>query len=376
MNTGCELSVVFPTYQRPADVTETLALLKKNLSVSYEVFILDNSPSEHSFELAKNENYIFTGSNMGTEARNIGIEKASGEFVLMLDDDSCPLPGCTEKALELLKNSPPETAGITSRVERPDGGRENPPLLPTAFHGCGVLFRTEALRKTGKLYPSDFCFYGEEYWSTLLIYSTGFRLRYCDDFRVCHRMSGKGRDVAKILYYITRNNRLTWRPFLPEEYIEAAEFDTMRRYELISRKENVHDAYLEAVAADVPEAQGRKMSIAQFEEFSLIRNFRELCESVKFAGTERLFLCGCGKFPTLWAKILYSYGVKEIVISDLNPGLAGKSYGDFEIQMPESLGNLAGKGFVPVLGHSSRADADTWAKFLEKAGICDFFRIL
>jgi GT2 family glycosyltransferase len=155
-----QLSIVFPTFNRKNDVIETLRLLKKNLSVNYEVIILDNSPKSHDYSLEENEKYFFLGENLGTASRNIGIEKASAPYILMLDDDSHPLPGSAEQALELLKNSPEETAGITGPISRLDGGLENPPLLPTAFHGCGALFKSNILKSFKNFYPKDFRFYG------------------------------------------------------------------------------------------------------------------------------------------------------------------------------------------------------------------------
>jgi len=363
-----DLTVVFPTYNRPAEVAHTLELLRKNIHLRYEVVIIDNSPERHSYSLCENEKYYFVGRNLGTAARNIGIEKASAPYIMMLDDDSHPFPGSVEAGIAGLEKCGDETGGVTGPVLRLDGGLENPPLLPTAFHGCGALFRTEALRKTGQFYPDDFCFYGEEYWSTLKFYRNGYRFKFLPCFKVCHRMSSSGRDVGRILYYLTLNNRRTWKPFIPVKYFARAMYDTCRRYELIAEKENVKDSYVRAMAEKIELHDGAdKMSEKSFEDFALISGFRKLFTDSSVKKGDRVVLCGAGKFPTIWADFLKFNGVAEILISDLNPGICGHRYGDYDVVLPEEAAAI--KGALHLFGHTSRADASTWNTFLKKKNL-------
>lgn len=360
-----ELSVVFPAYKRQDEVMDTLEKLKQNLSIPYEVIILDNSPEKHDHAFDANVNYIFNGKNLGAAARNVGITEAETPFILMLDDDSHPEKGSVESALDKLKNSPPHIAGITGPVFRPDGGRENPPLLPTTFHGCGALFRSKVLKSFEYFYPPDFCFYGEEYWSTLLLYSRGFRLEYDPGFKVCHRMSGTGRDKSRIIYFISLNNRRTWKPFVPDSCLAIAEFDTNKRYELISQKEGVPDSYLKAASENIeikPAPYG-KMSLADFEDFSLLSSFKEIIPCLD--RTIPAILCGAGKFPTLWADYLKSEGIRNVIISDFNTGLIGKEYGDYLIISPEealSRQNIEKSQYI--CGHSAMAESLKWKELL------------
>lgn len=368
------LSVVFPTFNRKNELVETLSLLKKNVSVDYEVIILDNSPEVHDYKLEQNEKYFFLGENLGTASRNIGIKKASAPYILMLDDDSHPLPGSVESALETLKNLPEEIAGITGPISRLDGGLENPPLLPTAFHGCGALFKSGVLKSFKNFYPEDFRFYGEEYWSTLLLYKSGFSLEYSDQFKVCHRMSSSGRDKAAILYRLSVNNLKTWRPFVSEKYLKKAEFDTSKRYELISQKEGVHESYLKAISEKISVAEfNEKMSDENFEKFSLAANFKKLIDKKSLDMKKPTILCGCGKFPTLWADLLKENGLEDARISDFNSGLIGKEYGNYKIIDPGSIESGACQF---ICGHSARADTQKWLEFLRSKGIVEIFRVL
>jgi len=365
MEKTVEISIVFPAYNRRNEVLETIKRLSQNLSLPHEVIILDNSPEKNDYEFPENVRYIFTGKNLGAAARNIGIKESKAPFILMLDDDSHPEKGSIESALKKLNNAPPRTAGITGPIFRLDGGRENPPLLPTAFHGCGALFRAEVLKSFEYFYPWDFCFYGEEYWSTLLLYSRGLRLEYEPDFKVCHRMSSSGRDKSRIIYFISLNNRRTWKPFVPEPYLAKAEFDTNKRYELISSKEGVSDSFQKAAAEniEIKDAPYGRMNLKDFEDFSLLSSFAKILPALD--KTKPVILCGAGKFPTLWADFLKSKGIHNVIISDFNTGPAGKQYGDYLIISPEeafSARNIAECQYI--CGHSAMAESLAWAKLL------------
>ncbi len=360
LNNQIEVSIVFPTYNRIDEVKFNIEYLRKNIKISYELIILDNSPIEAKFDLLSNECYIFLNENMGTASRNIGIEKAKGKYILLLDDDSHPLPGVLEKAIEQLRTVQNNIAGITSEVQRSDGGLENPPLLPTAFHGCGVLFKAHILKNLPiELYPLDFCFYGEEYWSTALLYSQGYELKYSKDFKVCHRMNATGRDKGKILYYLTRNNQLTWEQFIPKKYLENILFDTNTRYKLIANKENVSEYYNKAINEKVQNnKEFYQMTVEQFKRFTLLDRFENILKDLNKISP--IILCGCGKFPTLWWKFLEQKGFINIKIFDLNAGLIGQKYENLMVGHPDNISYS--KNIQFIVGHTSRVDTNLWKK--------------
>ena len=237
-----QITLIFPTYQRPEEVVHNLEYFRENISIPYEVFVLDNSPQEMTYAFAENEHYIFLDENIGTASRNIGLEKASSPLCLLLDDDSHPLPGVVEKLVEYEKTAPQNIAGFISHIHNPDGGREAS-LLPTVFHGAGVAFRTEIMSRENLRYPENFCFYGEEYRLSLDIYKAGFRLEDVAGFDVMHRRSNVGRDLNKIFYYLGRNNRIIWEGIVPGKYQDQVFFDSRRRYELTAQKESVNEAF-------------------------------------------------------------------------------------------------------------------------------------
>ncbi len=357
-----DFTIIFPTFNRPRDVVTTLSRLQRNITVEYEVIVLDNSPQPMSLKLRNNEHYHFLGRNAGTAARNIGIQHARAPYILMLDDDSHPLPNSLELTLDKLRKSPDHIAGLIGNIQSPDGSRRSS-LLPTVFHGCGVAFKTDIIQNIKGGYPENFCFYGEEYWLTLLLYKKGYRLIHGDELKIMHRLSKKERSIAKIFYYLVRNNAILWDKFVPDQYLEKVNFDTNRRYELIAKKEGVIDAY-EDGRNDALRARGKKKKLTkkQFMDFSFISRFQDVLKRCN--SFSKVVLCGCGKFPNLWANHLRSNGVKDVVISDFNSGLIGQSYGDYEVLPPKKVLKLEKQGFKLITGHTSSTDTDRWNAYL------------
>ena len=348
-----QISIIFPTFLRPDEVVWNLEYFRQSISVDYEVFVLDNSPTKISYNFLDNENYIFLNENIGTASRNIGIEKARAPYVLLLDDDSHPDPGEIERIIELLNHSSTDIAGLITEIHNPNGNREAA-LLPTVFHGAGVAFKTEVLKKHNLLYPEGYCFYGEEYRLTLEIYSKGYRLEN-SKIKITHRRSPHGRDLSKIFYYLARNNAAIWNDLVPEPYLKAVLYDSNRRYELTAEKESVSDALLDGLNSQLKTSPQAQMSINDFKKFSLIHLFEQLPDC------ETYVLCGTGKFTTLWGSIL-KQKCKDLIIADFNHAFHNKSFGEFTVLPPEEIQSLGG---CFLIGHSSLIDTQKWQDFLE-----------
>jgi len=349
-----QISLIFPTFERPEEVIYNLEWFRENITASYEVFILDNSLRPMSFSFRENEHYIFLDQNMGTASRNIGIERATAPLCLLLDDDSHPFPGVVEKLIEYEKQAPENIAGFISEIHNPDGGREAS-LLPTVFHGAGVAFRTDIFHKEKLAYPQNFCFYGEEYRLSLDIYKAAYRLEDIAGFKVMHRRSDVGRDLNKIFYYLGRNNRIIWEDAVPLEYREQVLYDSQRRYELTANKEKVAAAFEQGISEELCTNEKHFMNCIDFEDFALLSKLRD----THFENNTALF-CGTGKFPTLWADNLKARDIK-VIFADFNPGLIGQTFGDHTVLSPDELLHCEG---TYISWHNSLLEQKRWSSFL------------
>ncbi|MDO5614613.1 MAG: glycosyltransferase [Cruoricaptor ignavus] len=107
------LSIITPVYNTmPNLIKECLVSIEAaKINYPYEVILInDGSTNEevNSFlnnYKAENTTVIFKESNTGlSDARNVGIEKAKGKFILCLDSDDVLLPEINNAIKFLLKN--------------------------------------------------------------------------------------------------------------------------------------------------------------------------------------------------------------------------------------------------------------------------------
>ena len=86
-----KLSVVILTFKRKKLLLDNLTSLVNEVSKDIEIIVVDNHSQQNVLEgvtrLFPLVKVISLIDNCGTEGRNIGIKKASGEVVICLDDD-------------------------------------------------------------------------------------------------------------------------------------------------------------------------------------------------------------------------------------------------------------------------------------------------
>lgn len=75
-----------------------------------EVIVVDNSADDETAAVVRaaggNVRLLKPGENLGIAGRNRAVEVASHELVLMLDDDSYPLPGAVETLVAMFQRAP------------------------------------------------------------------------------------------------------------------------------------------------------------------------------------------------------------------------------------------------------------------------------
>lgn len=96
-----ELSIVIVNYNGASYINDCLSSLSKNLSVSYEVIIVDNASTDDSLSIISEIEFdyklIRSEINLGfSKGNNLGAEHASGEFLLLLNNDTILLSDLSE----------------------------------------------------------------------------------------------------------------------------------------------------------------------------------------------------------------------------------------------------------------------------------------
>lgn len=148
-----ELSIIIVTYNSEKQIGFLLdSIYKDKGKIILEVIVLDNHSADTSFTIAKNHKTkpicIQMGSNTGFSfAVNRGLEKAKGEYLLVLNPDTVVQKGTLKKLLDFAKNT--STFGaVAPRLLNPDGKPQASvfrfPTIGNAlkyyFFGCSKCF--------------------------------------------------------------------------------------------------------------------------------------------------------------------------------------------------------------------------------------------
>ena len=162
MTTPIKLSIVFLNFNKLAETqftsTHLQALCAQRTDI--EIIAVDNGSEDGTAEYLQKQTEIISillPDNGGIAGYNTGFNKARGEFILVLDDDSCPinLTGI-DHALQTLEQQP-EIGVIAAHIQSPDGTPQWSWHLPKSttltrspfFIGCGFLIRRDLFTKIG-----------------------------------------------------------------------------------------------------------------------------------------------------------------------------------------------------------------------------------
>ena len=168
--------------------------------------------------------------NIGVGARNFGMEKAHGEFLITLDDD---IIGISEKDLAILQQifeERPNVGAVNFKVINPHDGS-----LCNWVHHCpsekfhekefltyeitegAVAFRKKTLQTAG-YYSASYFISHEGPDLAFRIYESGFQVIYTGRICVKHYHASEGRTPWRNYYYDTRNQFLLVSRNFPLRY--------------------------------------------------------------------------------------------------------------------------------------------------------------
>ena len=327
------LSFVIPARNRPHELDETLRLLgsrRVNADRREEVIVLDNAsdpPLEIPRELP-NGTPVYSDRipiNEGAAARNRGVERARGEWIVMLDDDSVPIAG---DLAELAARQPDDVAAVGGEILLPDGSREAGGV-PEVIIGCGCLIRRQAFLEAGG-YDPDFGYYAEEYDLCARFILSNMRITHSRGVRFLHRKVTSGRSMDLILGRLVRNNGWTIHRYSPTHLRESLISSMIQRYRTIARREDALAGFEKGLAElerTIESQPTRTMSEAQWDRFSGEAAVREhLSEFLRKEGVERARLFAPGKGAEIITRVIEESGgeindnASRGIIGTISPG--------------------------------------------------------
>ncbi len=222
------LSIVFLNYNRLSDTIFTLSVLKRLCydKKDVEVIAVDNGSRDGTPDFLNQHldwiKVVLITRNIGIEALNRGFEKAAGDYIFVLDDDSHPFDEITLNLLIDGFDCNRKTGIIACRIESEDGVPDRTWHLPAAdclgesvaFVGCGFAIRRHLFEKIG-WFPGTFFLYQNEIDVAIKVAKLGYHITYDPRCRVVHRTSATGRAHWRQVFYPTRNTIWLIRKYAP-----------------------------------------------------------------------------------------------------------------------------------------------------------------
>ncbi len=229
------ISVIIANYNGKPYLEQALLALCDQTFRDFEVIVIDNASTDGSPQFVASEfpqvDLVSLGENTGfAKANNIGIGRARGEFIALLNNDAIPAPSWLEELFAAARRHP-EAGFFASQVEL----YHSPGLLDSAgdelstagtvfrrghlqpvadypqeeyvfgAQACASLYRRELLEKTGLLDEDFFCVY-EDADLSCRAQLAGYKCLYVPRAKVRHRGGSTiGRFSRTYVYQSHRN---------------------------------------------------------------------------------------------------------------------------------------------------------------------------
>lgn len=216
------VSIVTICWNRKEEILESLKGIYQIQYNPLEVIVVDNGSTDGTAEAIKanypNIRLFSIPENVGIKAYNEGFQKARGEYIVILDDDSFPHTEAVKRMVDKFQQDPKlgvvafdvrnyyqydEVKTSENQVpEKNTAAISNHYLM--AFNGAGAGVRRNILEEAG-YYPEEFFLYWNEQDTAFRILDLGYKIEFFSDVVAYHKYSPKNRLSWRAPYYYTRN---------------------------------------------------------------------------------------------------------------------------------------------------------------------------
>ena len=165
-------SVIVPTYNRQEKILPTLHSILAQSFDNFELIVVDDGSTDKTAEIIKEKlsaqkklHYFYKKNEERSVARNFGIEKAKGEFLVFFDSDDFMHPDCLEVLAKNIQKFPENNFFVSKFQIRKQKNISFSEInsLPEGFYSYesllrGNVFRLIVLRKNAlkHLFPPQF----------------------------------------------------------------------------------------------------------------------------------------------------------------------------------------------------------------------------
>lgn len=330
------VSIVIATHNRRQAVERTLNRLDEcGLDrAEYEIIVVDNDSSDGTSDaiVHRVDQLMTLSRNTGSTAKAYGADISRGKYLVFLDDDAHPRPGCLERMICRFEAQPHlGAAGFTVHLS---DGRKEGVALPGVFVGSGVGLRAEAYEECGGL-DRTFFNQAEEYDLAFRLAVSGWDIEVYDDLHVDHEETAEECRSEQTLHYDTRNNLRVLARYLPSPYAAIYRVDCIQRYEWLAAREG--EAHLRSFcrgrrAGDLhgiverPLYHRSRLSEPAFERFFRWADIRTRMTELWQSGANRLLFADLGKNIYPYHLAARQLGMHVVAIADDRFSSPGRDY--------------------------------------------------
>jgi len=238
MNAKPIISVVIPCFNAKKHIGACLDSILKSKFPNYEIIVIDDGSTDGGRKILKKYEkdlrvkvYSFTKNQGPAKARNLGVKKSQGEYIIFLDIDTQIKSGCLKEVvnafkknkniggaqLKLLKGKTnkldsaghflsligfPYEIGVGENEKKYDRKK-----LIFGAKSAGMVVRKDVFEKING-FDEDYFIYGEDTDLSWRIWLAGYKILYLPKARVYHfqKSSLNKKTKHRIFYEGAKNN--------------------------------------------------------------------------------------------------------------------------------------------------------------------------
>lgn len=233
------VSIITVNYNEPEETEFFLESVYKSTFDSFEVLVVDNG-SKRKIDSNLEKKYpnltcIINDENLGfAGGNNLGVNKAKGEYLLFLNNDTLIPEDFLSIMTEFMKSHPdagmssPKINFTTGQIQYAgarqmnkftgrgkkygnkeiDQGQYDHNKITDLPHGAAMMVPKKVIDKVGTMFEDYFLYYEEHDWA-LRIKNAGYQIYYVGSTHIVHKESvSVGPDSPLKAYYMSRNRLL------------------------------------------------------------------------------------------------------------------------------------------------------------------------
>jgi len=287
-----------------------------------EIIVVDNASRDGTADAAATlaDVVLRRTSNAGSCAKAWGVDVARGTYIVFLDDDSFPRRGSISRMVSYFEDDP-HLGAVGFTIHLPNGRRESS-ALPGVGVGCGIGFRTAALRDAGGL-DRTFFMQAEEYDLTFRLAAAGWVARVFDDLHVDHLKTPVARRSDRITYFDIRNNLRVIARHMPQPWAAEYRADWTQRYAWLAERDGHMDAFRSGrrdgtwrAALERWTHATRRLSPDGFESFFRLAELAGRFRTLRDQGVRRITGADLGKNIYAYFRAAQLAGIHITAIGD------------------------------------------------------------